>query len=242
MPKPSLRCCRSRSRKQGQKHYRIHLLAVNDQDAPPLRAITYQPGWRRPVWLTAAVAVLLLLRLAGVWLRPRVANRFGNYQARMVGEAQHEYTMDLVTNDMRQVREFMAQRSAPADYSLPRGLARCQLTGGGRLTWRSNPVTMVCFDRGDKQMLFLFIMKRSAVKDLPRKDLAWPGSAKCSQPVGHRETIPTSWPGRKKPISLKSISRSCRPLGKGPAGRPRPPSPAPAGWVCRVLPGGNNYW
>src|ERR1035441_6959671 len=34
-PKPSLRCCRSRSRKQGQKHYRVHLLAVNDQDAPP---------------------------------------------------------------------------------------------------------------------------------------------------------------------------------------------------------------
>jgi len=140
---------------------------VNDQDAPPLRAITYQPGWRRPVWLTAAVAVLLLLGLAGVWLRPRVPNRFGNHQARMVGEAQREYTMDLVTNDMRQVREFMAQRSAPADYSLPRGLAHCQLTGGGRLTWRSNPVTMVCFDRGDKQMLFLFIMKRSAVKAPP---------------------------------------------------------------------------
>jgi hypothetical protein len=85
----------------------------------------------------------------------------------MVGEARREYSMDLVTNDMRQVREFMARRGAPADYSLPRGLARCQLTGGGRLTWRSNPVTMVCFDRGDKQMLFLFIMKRSAVKDPP---------------------------------------------------------------------------
>jgi hypothetical protein len=26
---------------------------------------------------------------------------------------------------------------------------------------------MVCFDRGDKQMLFLFVMKRSAVKDPP---------------------------------------------------------------------------
>ena len=58
-------------------------------------------------------------------------------------------------------------RGAPADYDVPRGLERLQLTGGGRLTWRSNPVAMVCFDRGDKQMLFLFVMKRSAVKDPP---------------------------------------------------------------------------
>jgi hypothetical protein len=26
---------------------------------------------------------------------------------------------------------------------------------------------MVCFDRGDKQMLFLFVMKRAALKDAP---------------------------------------------------------------------------
>ena len=46
-------------------------------------------------------------------------------------------------------------------------LERLHLTGVVRLTWRSNPVAMVCFDRGDKQMLFLFVMKRSAVKDPP---------------------------------------------------------------------------
>jgi hypothetical protein len=68
---------------------------------------------------------------------------------------------------MRQVRQFMARHAAPADYDLPRGLERLQLTGGGRLTWRSHPVAMVCFDRGDKQMLFLFVMKRSALKDPP---------------------------------------------------------------------------
>jgi len=75
--------------------------------------------------------------------------------------------MDLVTNDMQQVRKFMASRGAPADYDLTQGLGHLQLTGGGRLTWRSQPVTMVCFDRGDKQMLFLFVMKRTAVKDPP---------------------------------------------------------------------------
>ncbi|MGD0262164.1 MAG: hypothetical protein ABSD29_20555 [Verrucomicrobiota bacterium] len=123
--------------------------------------------WRRPVWLTAAVAALLLLGLAGVWLQPRAPDRFANYQSRMVSEAQREYRMDLLTNDMRQIRQFMASRGAPADYDLTPGLEHLRLTGGGRLTWRSHPVTMVCFDRGDQQMLFLFVMKRSAVKDPP---------------------------------------------------------------------------
>jgi hypothetical protein len=133
-----------------------------------------QPGivpsrlwWRSPVWLTATVAVLLLLGMVGFWLKPHGPDRFADYQARMVSEAQREYRMDLVTNQMQQIRRFMASRGAPADYHVTRGLEHLQLTGGGCLTWRSQPVAMVCFDRGDKQMLFLFVMNRSAVKDPP---------------------------------------------------------------------------
>ena len=145
-------------------HLKISLLAqkpVRQTFIPP------QPWWQSPVWLTAAVAVLLLLGLAGAWLKPQPPDRFANYQSRMVSEALREYRMDLVTNDMQQVRQFMVSRGAPADYDLTPGLGHLQLTGGGRLTWRSQPVTMVCFDRGDKQMLFLFVMKRSGVKDPP---------------------------------------------------------------------------
>ena len=139
-----------------------------------------QAWWRSPVWLSAAAAVVFLLGLAGIWLKPRPADRFANFQSRMVSEAQREYRMDLVTNDMRQIRQFMARRGAPADYDLARGLEHLQLTGGGRLTWRSTPVTMGCFDRGDKQMLFLFVLKRSALKDPPPET---PQLAKVNQLV-----------------------------------------------------------
>ena len=135
--------------------------------AAPRQILLPRPAWRRPAWLTTAATMLLLLGLFGVWLQPRLPDRFANYQARMVSQALREYRMDLVTADMRRLRQFMASRGAPADYRLTPGLDRLQLTGGGLLTWRSNPVAMVCFDRGDKQMLFLFVMKRLAVKDAP---------------------------------------------------------------------------
>ncbi len=144
-------------------HLRTSLLI---QGAAQPKALAPRAWWRSPVWLAAA-AVLLMLGLVSVWRRPQPPNRFANYESRVVGEALREYRMDVVTNDMQQVRQVLAQRGAPADYQVPQGLERLQLTGGGRLTWRSHPVAMVCFDRGDKQMLFLFVMKRSAVKDPP---------------------------------------------------------------------------
>jgi hypothetical protein len=145
-------------------HLRTSLLI---QAAPQPKVIPPPAWWRRPVWRVAAAAVVLLLGLVAFWPRPRLPDRFANYEDRVVGEAMREYRMDVVTNNMAQVRRFLAQRGAPADYHVPQGLERLQLTGAGLLTWRSHPVSMVCFDRGDKQMVFLFVMKRSAVKDPP---------------------------------------------------------------------------
>jgi hypothetical protein len=126
-----------------------------------------RPWWRNPVWLAAAGVAVVLLALAGFWLNPRTPARFANYQARMVSTALREYRMDLVTNDMRQLRQFLAAKGAPADYDVTQGLSRLPLTGGGVLHWRSHPVAMVCFNRGDDQMLFLFVLNRSAVSDPP---------------------------------------------------------------------------
>lgn len=123
--------------------------------------------WRRPAWVAAAAAMVLLIGLAAFWVQPRTPDRFANFQTRMVGTVLREYRMDLVTDDMAQVRQFMARQGAPADYEVTKGLAQLQLTGCGLLRWRSNPVAMVCFDRGTNQMVFLFVMNRSAVKDPP---------------------------------------------------------------------------
>jgi len=123
--------------------------------------------WRRPpVWLAAAVLVLFL-GLTALVVPPRTPDRFADFRSRMVRTALRQYSMDIVTSDMRQLRQFLTAQGAPADYALPSGLRRLSLTGGGSLKWRSQPVAMVCFDRGDGQMLFLFVLGRDAVKDAP---------------------------------------------------------------------------
>ncbi len=123
--------------------------------------------WHRPMWLATAAGFALLLGLSAVLLQPRANDRFGDYRSRMVRTALREYSMDIVTNDLKQIRQSIAQRGGPADYELPRGLEKFSPTGGGCLRWRGNPVSMVCFDRGDKQMFFLFVTSRLALKDAP---------------------------------------------------------------------------
>ena len=133
-----------------------------------LKIIRPSVWWQRPVWLAAAAVVVLALGLAALWLRPAVPDRFVNFQEMMVSKAENvAYAMDWPTNDMSALRTALATRGAPANYDVPKGLARLQLTGGAALTWRANPVSMVCFNRGDNQMVFLFVMKRSALKDPP---------------------------------------------------------------------------
>lgn len=144
-----------------------------------------QPAWlvktwgRRPAWIVAAACVVAMIGLAAFWLRPHEpGRRFSNFQARMVGTVLREYRMDLVTSDMAQLRQYMASRGAPHNYDLTRGLERLRLTGGGLLRWRNHPVSMTCFDRGDNQMLFLFVVQSSAFQDPPS---ATPSVTKVNQ-------------------------------------------------------------
>ena len=123
--------------------------------------------WRRPLWIAAAAIFVTLLGFSAFLIRPSVPDRFAHYRESMVAAAVRMYGMDLVTKDSEQLRQFISAKGAPADYDLTQGLARLQLKGGGLLRWRGNPVSMVCFDRGTGDTLFLFVMKRSALKDPP---------------------------------------------------------------------------
>ena len=126
--------------------------------------------WQRPAWLAAAAAVVLLLCWCGpLLLRKQEAEQagFATFRSRMVGLVLRQYSMDIVTNDMVQIRQFLAQRQAPADYVLPGDLQALPVSGGGVLSWRDQRVAMVCFDTPETGTLFLFVVPASSVQSPP---------------------------------------------------------------------------
>lgn len=130
---------------------------------PPRRRVPRPPI----VWYAAAAALVLFLGLAVFWRPLSREGSFATFRSRMVGAVLRQYTMDIVTNDLSGIRQFLASRQAPADYVLPQGLATLPASGAGVLSWQSKRVSMVCLDSPDQGTLFLFVVDQSAVRASP---------------------------------------------------------------------------
>jgi len=131
--------------------------------------------WQRKIMLTAVVAtVMTLLVLATLWLRPQGSdNTLAIYRNRMVGAALRGYAMDLATDNPEQIRAYLKQGHAPADYVLPAPLAKIAVTGCAIQSWQGVKVSMICFRTGkplapgEPGDLWLFIVDRASLKNAP---------------------------------------------------------------------------
>ena len=122
-------------------------------------------AWPRSIALAAAAAVVI--SLLAWWMKPAPMDSFPQFRDRMVRAVVRQYTMDIVTNDMTEIRRFLGKNQAPSDYVLPPALARLPATGAGLLRWRDRRVSMVCLDSGEQGTLFLFIVEAAAVLEGP---------------------------------------------------------------------------
>ena len=125
--------------------------------------------WRRPVVqaLAAAAAVALLASLILLPSRPTEDRSFAAYRNRLARIAQRGYLMDVTSTNLAEIRKYMASHQAPADYVLPNRLEQLPGDGGAVLHWNSKTVSMVCFDLGNHQDLYLFIASQSDLPDPP---------------------------------------------------------------------------
>ena len=133
--------------------------------------------WHRNLsWRQAAtVAALILVVVGGVNLASRlrasfVARRFSAYSAQMVQSAQGLYGMNLETNDLKQIRMFLATRQVPADFALPFGLEKKTILGCVAQSWREHPVAMICFRSNTARQdsdLWLFVTDSGSFPDAP---------------------------------------------------------------------------
>ena len=130
--------------------------------------------------LAPVAAVVLLIAITSIWYNiPRQPSQdvsFATYRNRMVRNLDRTYGMDFVTNDVAQIRAYLAQHQAPADYVLPTNLAQTPQVGCGTLSWQGKPVAMVCFRTGNPlplgatSDLFLFVIDQKDLLNPPPTD------------------------------------------------------------------------
>jgi hypothetical protein len=131
--------------------------------------------FRRRLVLASAVLVLLLGATWAVKLAigHSPPDRFADYRARMAGMIQRQYPkMDLETDDLGQIRQFLTKHQSHGDFVNTEGLSKTANTGCALLTWHDHPVTMVCFTSGRKPVtsdVFLLVIDKSGLKDAPTK-------------------------------------------------------------------------
>ena len=125
--------------------------------------------WQQPVFqsLAAAAAIVLLIGVAFFWSQPREERSFAAFQNRVVRNAQRGYVMDITTTNLSEVRQYLATQGAHADYVLPAPLEKLPGDGGAVLRWHNKTVSMVCFDLGNHNDLFLFVVSRADLPDAP---------------------------------------------------------------------------
>ena len=137
------------------------------------------PVWsRRPVLVATIAALVLLMSVTSLWFNvPRQLNQdinFAAYRNRMVREVVKSYKMDLETNDVAQIRTYLAQHQSPD--VLPKNLEQTETVGCGTLSWRGKPVSMICFRTGKplppgaKSDLFLFVIDEKDVLNAPEAE------------------------------------------------------------------------
>jgi len=138
---------------------------------------------RRDRWVMAGAVAAIVVALAvfSLFLLPRgpkplAANSILVFRGQMIDFAAGNYAMDLATNDPAQIKAFLAQHGAPADYALPPSLAQATSAGCAVKDWNGAKVTMICFLTGKPLSpgaggdLWLFVIDRRAVKDVPAGD------------------------------------------------------------------------
>ena len=141
--------------------------ALRDQISRRAKIIPF-PWWRKPRTWAAAAAIVLLLGFAAIfWKSDAPEGTFQTFRSRMVRSVLRQYRMDIQTNDMASIRQFLATKNCPADYALPPKLAQLPPIGGGVMSWQASRASMVCFDSGTTGTAFLFVVNRSDVERPP---------------------------------------------------------------------------
>jgi hypothetical protein len=136
--------------------------------------LTPAPARPRILAWSLAGALLAAIALTVFLVRRDQARDFRLYRDRVVAQAlRRAYPMDIETNDLAAINQYLAGKHAPTESVLPRSLKSAQPVGCAVVDWHGKAVTMLCFRTGkpleqyEVADLWLFIAQQNAVSHVP---------------------------------------------------------------------------
>lgn len=128
-----------------------------------------RPFWQRPGVMALAASIFVLFAVA-VLIRPGLEHYFGHPMTvtaftKQVLDLKERVSLGKMSSNPAELRAWLAERGAPSDFELPRGLRDAHGLGCQSYTIDGVKVSLLCFMLGEDQFAHLFVVDSDALKD-----------------------------------------------------------------------------
>jgi hypothetical protein len=130
---------------------------------PERRSFPSRAMWPRKMAMLAASIVLLAV-FFGSWsglFQP--ATSLAEYRDEMVSFIRLDPPLDMKSSQLSQVTAFLKEHGAPSGLHVPGQLQQLGPVGCRTLRFRGGDVALICFRRGDGDLMHMFVIDRKAM-------------------------------------------------------------------------------
>lgn len=122
--------------------------------------------WRKPVWLAAAAAVVLLAALSGIWLTRLNAPKYADLRNLTIQTSRQErLNLDFHSQNISEIKDWLKTQHVPVDFEVPSSLAGVPVHGCKIIDWEGRKVTLLCFMPNGDSHLALFVIDCTHFRD-----------------------------------------------------------------------------
>ena len=131
--------------------------------APSESHTAVRSGWSRGLLLAAASIVALAVMFSS-WrgaFQPAVS--LADYRDEMVSFVRLDPPLEVESAQLSRLTAFLKEKGVPSQINFPDKLQRLDPAGCRRLRFRGHDVSLICFKRGDGELVHLFAIDRKAL-------------------------------------------------------------------------------
>jgi hypothetical protein len=129
-------------------------------------------SWRRVALGGLAAAALLMIGIAALIFR--AGEPLAGWQLAALDLipclTSGQIPLDRQSRDVREIQSWLEGANVPAPAVLPAGLSRLKSIGCKTFFWRNQPVSIICFQKGEEGFVHLVVIARQSAADSSTND------------------------------------------------------------------------